>query len=195
MGQHFGHKTDEHFGRGLIVLLKKLNISSVTDFGCGNGAYVSLIYKHGIIADGFDGNPETGQLDISGGHCIGPVDLTSELLRPWNLSDAVISIEVGEHIPVHLSESFINNLAGNARKVIILSWGIPGQGGKGHVNGQTAKAIAEKMQERGWMKNEKFTMFLQEIAQFHYLKRNLQVFYKCGSVEMCTEFLNIDLTY
>ena len=116
---------------------------------------VKMLIYFGIEAYGYDGNPETRKLDTSGGHCIGPVDITSP--QSWKETDAAMSIEVAEHIPAHLEEAFLTNLVNSARKLIILSWGTPGQGGQGHVNGQTAEAVEEKMKKRGWRKNIEHT--------------------------------------
>ena len=56
---------------------RERGISSLTDFGCGTGGYVKMLSYAGLYARGFDGNPKTGQLDVSGGLCKGPVDLRS----------------------------------------------------------------------------------------------------------------------
>ena len=168
---------DEKFGRALILLLKKLNISSLTDLGCGNGGYVNLLANFaGITAYGFDGNPYTNTLDISGGNCIGPIDITSDYL--WNQTDVAMSIEVAEHIPAYLEGKFLKNLVGIARKIIILSWDTPGKRGIGQVNGQTAKSVEDKMRHLGWTKNEKHTQYLKNNATYRWLKRNIQVFEK-----------------
>ena len=168
---------DEKLGRALVLLLKKLNISSLTDLGCGNGGYVNLLANFaGITAYGFDGNPYTNTLDISRGHCIGPIDITSDYL--WNQTDAAISIEVAEHIPAYLEGKFLKNLVGIARKIIILSWDTPGKRGIGQVNGQTAKSVEDKMRHLGWTKNEKHTQYLKTNATYRWLKRNIQVFEK-----------------
>ena len=61
-----------------------------------------------ISAHGFDGNPNTKELDVSGGLCVGPIDLTEE--RTWNVTDAAMSIEVAEHIPEQFVANFVKNL-------------------------------------------------------------------------------------
>ena len=73
---------------------------------------------------------------------------------------------------------YLNHLVGSARKVIILSWGHPGQAGEGHVNGRTKKAVEQKMKERGWKKNEIHTERLQLAATAPWIKSNVQVFDK-----------------
>ena len=68
------------------------NIASVTDLGCGTGGYEKIISAAKIKIQGFDGNPETRSLDVSGGLCQGPIDLTEE--KFWEETDAAMSIEV-----------------------------------------------------------------------------------------------------
>ena len=54
--------------------------------------------------------------------------------------------------PVHLSKSSSMVSAGSARRMVIVSWGRPGQDGEGHVNGQSPEAVEGKMRGRGWEK-------------------------------------------
>ena len=170
----FHHIVDTSFGSALARMLKQNNITSVTDLGCGTGSYVEMISELGIKAQGFDGNPDTKTLDSSGGLCVGPVDLTKE--RFWNATDAVISIEVGEHIPAELEAAFLDNVADSARRMVILTWAPPDQGGEGHVNGHTAEDIELKMKGRGWEKNENLTHDLKRSAEIWWIRNNLQVF-------------------
>ena len=175
-GKSFHHATDNNFGKALITLLKDQKISSVTDLGCGTGDYVKRIAGSAISVQGFDGNPKTAELDVSGGLCVGPVDLTKE--RTWKMTDAAMSFEVAEHIPAQFEDKFVDNLVSSARDLVILSWAVPGQGGEGHVNGKTAVAVNQKMKERGWEKNKGFTSKLQSSATLPWIRANVQVFIK-----------------
>src|SRR5471030_400678 len=68
---------------------------SVCDFGCGLGKYVAWLRTRGFECDGFDGNPNTNTL--TGGMC-----RSLNLAEPVQLDnkyDAVICLEVGEHVP------------------------------------------------------------------------------------------------
>ena len=62
--------------------------------------------------DGHESRPSTAELDTSGGLCTGPVDLAAKERSPtwWNVTDAAMSIEVGEHIPAQFEANFVNNL-------------------------------------------------------------------------------------
>jgi hypothetical protein len=53
---------------------------------------------------------------------------------PHEISDWVMSLEVGEHIDAKYESTFVDNLHRANRKGIILSWGLVGQGGHSHVN-------------------------------------------------------------
>ena len=77
-----------------------------------------------------------------------------------------MSIEVGEHIPAELESKFLNNLVNSARRMVVLTWAMPGQGGEGHVNGQTAEAIVEKMKIREGVNNKYFREFRMPFEQF-----------------------------
>ena len=170
----FTHMIDYKFAASLLYILVQNNIASITDLGCGTGHYVKMIEDLDIKTQGFDGNPDTKKWDVSGGLCVGPVDIVEK--KFWNVTDAAMSIEVAEHIPAEYEEAFINNLVNSARHFIFLSWGVPGQGGEGHVNGQWGVDVVQKMKKRGWERNDKYTNMLQKDASFDWLKKNVQVF-------------------
>ena len=156
-------RRENGLAKTLVILLEKLNISSVRDFGCGNGGYVEVLINSGIKAYNFDGNLDTRKIFTPGGHCIGPLDVTSQ--QSWNETDAAVSIEQ----PVILRswevmDTYLTNLVNNAQKLVILSWGRSGQGGEGQVNGQTAKDLEEKMKKHGSTTNKKHTFFLHAIC-------------------------------
>ena len=171
----------------LVILLDKLNISSVRDFGCGNDGYVEASINSGIKTYGFDGNLDTRKLNTPGDHCIGPLDVTS--LQSWNQKDAAVSIELEEVRSHHVMDTYLTNLVNNAQKLVILSWGRSGQGGEGQVNGQTAKDLEEKMKKYGSKTNKRHTFFLHAICNkysINNIKSNVQVSKKCDSGNECT---------
>ena len=154
--------------------MKKNNIASITDMGCGTGHYVKFFEESQIKSQGFDGNPDTQKYDVSEGLCVGPVDITEK--KFWDETDAAMSLEVAEHIPAEYEQAFISNLVNSARHLIFLSWGVPGQGGESHVNGQWGSDVVKKMNQSGWERNDFYTNMLQKDASFDWLKKNVQVF-------------------
>ena len=112
---------------------------------------------------------------MSGGLCVGGVDLSAPM--NWEPADLAMSIEVGEHIPKEYEETFIDNIVKSAKKMIVLTWAAPGQGGEGHVNNQTPEYIASQIEKRGkFRKNDQLTQRLKNNATVPWIKSNLQVF-------------------
>merc|ERR1711959_250741 len=66
-------------------------------------------------------------------------------MREIGQTDWVVSIEVGEHIEKAKEQAFLDNLATVARRGVILSWGVPGQTGYGHVNCQSNEYVVEQL--------------------------------------------------
>ena len=58
----------------------------------------------------------------------------SQRVNLEQIYDYVQSFEVGEHIFSDFEDNFIYNIAQHAKKGILLSWSIVGQGGYMHVN-------------------------------------------------------------
>jgi cyclopropane fatty-acyl-phospholipid synthase-like methyltransferase len=136
-----GHYNDSTLAEGLISFFRSESVSSLADFGCGNGYYVKRLLDHDISSIGFDGNPNT---PIMTNNTCKVLDLSI----PYKFQEAfdwVISLEVGEHLPKQFEDIFLDNLHNNNRNGIILSWAIKGQGGIGHVNEQNNDYIKKKV--------------------------------------------------
>lgn len=144
------------------------------DIGCGTGAYTRILNEHGIACVGFDGNPHTKAL--SGGLC--DVADFSEPHAPSTTYDLVLSLEVGEHIPVQFEQVFLDNLVRYARSRIILSWAIPGQSGTGHVNCRDNAYIIEQMRRRGFTHRPLLSESLRAVVtqDLWWFKQTLMVF-------------------
>ena len=95
----------------------------------------------------------------------------------WEPADAAISIEVGEHIPREHEKTFFDNIVKSAKKMIVLTWAVPGQVGEGHVNNRTPEYVAHEIEKRGkFRRNVQLTQRLRQIATVEWIKSNLQVF-------------------
>ena len=95
----FTHLIDNRFGESLVFILQQYKISSITDLGCGTGAYVRMFEDQNIKTQGFDGNPDTKKWDVSGGLCVGqmlpcPLRLLSTSLRSMRKPLSTISSTV-----------------------------------------------------------------------------------------------------
>jgi cyclopropane fatty-acyl-phospholipid synthase-like methyltransferase len=157
----------------IIAHIKKNNIKSVYDFGCGNGDYLHEITKYNpkIAATGFEGHI----IDVSFKNVI-----KKDLVEPFDMPpvDLVISIEVGEHIPKEFEQIFIDNITKSATKNIILSWAIVGQGGMGHINCQNNDYIISEVTKRGWVFDVETTAIVREKMPPLWIKNTIMFFNK-----------------
>jgi cyclopropane fatty-acyl-phospholipid synthase-like methyltransferase len=169
-----GHYYDKTFINELLIFLKKENVKTLVDLGCGDGKYVKTIKEHGISADGFDGNPSTPAY-------------TNNLCQVLDLSvpyqfkekyDWVLSLEVGEHLPKQFEDIFIGNLHNNNKYGIILSWAVKGQGGYGHFNEQNNDYIKSKICSLGYTNDIDSENALREHSTLYWFKNTIMVFRK-----------------
>lgn len=175
-----GHCYDEGLAAGLLRLLSLMGVHNIADFGCGPGWYVALLRKQGYNVEGYDGNPNVAKISSllfsDDFHCQ-CVDFTEELEadEPFDL---IISIEIGEHIPIQWEDVYIKNLTRNTRKYIILSWAIENQYGDGHVNCHANDYIIEKLYNQGFILNRPASTYLREKASQWWFKNTIMVFDK-----------------
>jgi hypothetical protein len=166
------HSNDALLSWTLAKYLKAEGCLSLVDFGCGLADYVKQLVRSGIPAIGYDGNPFTEQLSDGFGMVL---DLSVPVALPTRF-DWVMSLEVGEHLPVIYEQIFLNTLCRHACRGIILSWAIPGQGGHGHVNERTPDYIRQQLHQRGWTLDVKDTAGLRNAATLPWFKNTLTVF-------------------
>lgn len=167
-----GHFFDKNLSKKIIEILKSEKIKTVVDLGCGKGEYAQQIMQEKIQCDCYDGNPNTEL--FSNGLCK-VIDLTN----PINLKyECVISLEVGEHIPNEYEQIFLNNLINSSEKIIILSWAILGQSGRGHVNNRNNDYIEQKFKEKSWIRNKEKENILRKGSTLPWFKNTLMVYEK-----------------
>lgn len=148
-------------------------IETAVDVGCGNGSYTNSLNAAGIKCAGYDGSPSTRE--IAGKHCG-----TKDFSDPVDIGqyDLVLSLEVGEHIPVQYEQTFIDNLCKAARQYICLSWAVEGQGGTGHVNCRNNDYVIAEMKKRGFGLEGESTTALRKAASIPWFRNTIMVFSK-----------------
>jgi SAM-dependent methyltransferase len=131
------------------LLVSTIRPASVIDVGCGDGAWLHVFERHGVVdVCGVDGSyVPSSQLRISE-HAFRAADL-SHAFRLERRFDLALSLEVGEHLPVASAPEFIDSLVRLA-SVVVFSAAIPGQGGTNHVNEQWQGYWAALFEERGY---------------------------------------------
>jgi cyclopropane fatty-acyl-phospholipid synthase-like methyltransferase len=144
-----GHVHDLSICAAICQYLADKQAITVVDFGCGLGDYAKAFKAKGHKVEAYDGNPNTESLT-------GGIGKVLDLSKPFYLSkkfDVVLSLEVGEHIPKEFEQQFIDNITKHAKKHLIISWAIVGQGGDGHVNCANNDYIIGQIVDRGFKHN------------------------------------------
>lgn len=165
------HEYDASLAEKLVFLFAPCE--SIVDIGCGNGKYVMNFLAHGISCKGYDGSPLTPEL--SGGLCE-----TMDFSQPVDIGkfDMVLSLEVGEHIPVQYEQIFIDNLCNASKYLILMSWAVEGQPGIGHVNCRSNEYIIAEVEKRGFKYTPKTSELLRKISSLPWFKNTLMFFVK-----------------
>lgn len=149
---------------------------SVADLGCGTGKYTRIFKAFGWpVVDGYEGSKEAIDRGVY------PDVYLCDLSKPFPYDrkyDLVISLEVGEHIPKEREQIFIDNVCKIALNDVVLSWAIPGQGGRGHFNEQPNEYIIGEMEKRGFKYNRKWSMWIREHVFFRWFRNTLMIFKK-----------------
>ncbi len=169
------HTFDEPLADVLAKFLLDEKAESVMDVGCGSGDYVRHLRKAGLQIWGVDGNPKTAEF------CEGCE--TADILgdRRW-VSDWVLCLEVGEHIPPKYETQFIQVITEGARTGIVLSW-FPMEGhGIGHFNPKPNEYVKSQMAERGFKSDEEAQEKLRKAATLWWFSLSLMVFRRNGYV-------------
>ena len=165
------HQCDIPLCDAIISILK--DMKSIIDVGCGNGGYTKHLIDNGFECVGYDGSPLTPE--ISDGLC-GVMDFS----QPVEVGefDLVLCLEVGEHVPAHYEQVFIDNLVTAAKQFIVISWATIGQCGSGHVNCQDNQYVIDEFFKRGFAYKEDKTQFLRDNATFWWFENTTMVFEK-----------------
>jgi len=162
------HQFDEPLAEGLSQFFLG---KTVADFGCGHeGYYTKYLKSKGVTTIGFDGNPYTK-------HPLIIADLSKPLILGGKL-DWVLCLELGEHIPEKYESALLHNCVSNSAEGIVMSWAIPGQNGRGHVNCRSNEYVKEKLDLLGYDNDEDTQSELRSASTLPWFKNTLMVFNK-----------------
>lgn len=141
-------RPNQHFIDSMASFLILEQVKSLSDFGAGIGLYGAPIVKDfpNLIYNGYDA---AGDIEELTNGWIRYFDLTLPLNLP--VTEWVISIEVGEHIPVEYEGMVVRNFHAHNCKGIILTWADLEQGGDGHVNNHSRNYLIESFKDLGYI--------------------------------------------
>ena len=155
-------------------VFRKENVSSVSDYGAGIGQYAVELKRAmpNLMYYGYDGagDVETYTLGL-----LYWFDLTQPLNNP--VTDWVMSLEVGEHIPSKYEGMFVRNLHMHNCKGIILSWGVIGQKGVNHINNHSNEYVSSIFDELGYKRDADLETLLRcEDKDHRWFQKSVMVF-------------------
>jgi hypothetical protein len=144
---HDHHAHSPELACWIYNFLKSKNQTDVQiyDFGCGLGNYLEKLKENGF--DKLTGY-EAEIPDKKVFENIKKYDLTIPIDLP--IKGNILSLEVGEHIPIQYMDVYINNISNNCKKYLILSWAMPDQPGHGHVNCLENKEVITILEQKGF---------------------------------------------
>jgi len=156
----------------------------VIDVGCGEGWWAKEFERHDCEVIGLDGG-------WHGDHQLGdrfiPHDLANPL--PQHLHgkfDAVVCLEVAEHLRPARARGFIKDLCSLTDGFIVFSAAIPGQGGTGHLNEQWPDYWAHLFNENGHSVNGEYRFTIWDDDRIeNWYRQNLLIAYPArGAVDV-----------
>lgn len=169
------HRHDHYLLAGILKFYTIREPRLVADLGCGDGWYcrmLSRIWKHAVV-HGYEGTPGAASIGVYDD--IFTIDLSK--IRYVDIDyDFVLCLEVGEHIPCKHEQKFLDNVARFAKKDLVMSWAVPGQGGKGHFNEQPNTYILSQMEARGFSHQRKLTALLRKHTERKWFRNTVMSF-------------------
>lgn len=157
------------------------NADSFNDIGCGTGQFVRCLVQSGKVARGYEYSRVARMFARLVGIEVRDFDVSRDFTKLFDpYADVALSLEVGEHIPSHLSRSFVHAIA-LAGEQIVFTAAQPGQKGHGHINCQSKQYWESLFIKEGFIKSPtKEKAFIELLSQDSrlspFLRENLQVF-------------------
>eukprot|EP01036_Dinobryon_divergens_P030171 gene30171-39368_t len=171
------------FDKGLAEEMSSLMLGSqssdvsVVDFGCGLGLYGQYFKTSSkrIAWTGYDGSENIE--NVTSGF-VKFIDLAEPKFLGKNY-DWAMSVEVAEHLPMHLESNFLYMMHVHNKMGMVITWAVPGQGGHHHVNCQSnsyVKCVMTKL--LNYTVVEEVNNKLKSVATLHWIKSTAMVFFK-----------------
>jgi SAM-dependent methyltransferase len=149
------HAHSEELAAMLIDYLPK--DQPVIDLGCGKAFYLAKLAEYGFECQGVEGLELNNFLhnDV----------VIHDLTKPIQLSKkgSVLCLEVMEHVPEWAEQTLLDSIDRHCTNNLILSWGLPGQAGIGHINLKPQAYAIEQMEARGFGYCEKASLKAQAL--------------------------------
>ena len=131
------------------VVMQLTGCQSVVDLGCGQGNWLAAFQERGLKdLRGYDGEYVNPDRLLIPREWFVKADL-SQPLKVNRRFDLAMSLEVVEHLPPAVSDSFIDLLT-SLSPVVLFSGSLPHQDGTGHINERWVEDWVEMFRRRGY---------------------------------------------
>ena len=152
----------------------------VIDVGCGTGALLAALKQAGCETLGLEYSEAGLNFCRTRGLDVRKFNLERDVWTEQGRSfDVVTSIEVAEHLPAPIADSYVALLTRLA-PVLVFTAATPGQGGVDHVNEQPHEYWIRKFEARGHQfdpeRSERWRRELREAGAANWYSRNLMIF-------------------
>lgn len=146
----------------------------VFDFGCGLGTYSKYLRDVGFADVTAIEGEDLGELFETE---VLVQDLTETVMIGKDAGN-VICLEVAEHIPVIHMTDLLCNIEHYCNHWLILSWGIVGQDGYGHVNCMDNYEVIGRMNRLGFRLDHEMTKSARAVIEDHcsWFRNSLLIF-------------------
>lgn len=135
--------------RVLEPIIKRLNVKSIIDFGCGTGTWLFAAEMLSVNkVYGIDGDYINRSMLLIDENDFHAHDLTAPIECPEKY-DLAISMEVGEHLPPEASSTYIKSICSSS-DLVLFSAAHVGQGGDRHINEQPFSFWNKLFMENGY---------------------------------------------
>lgn len=163
-----------HDDKGSLAwAMKKYNVKSMLDIGCGQGCQTALAQKLGIDAYGIDGDFAIKRKFpnfILHDYTTGPYDFKDQTF------DLVWSVEFVEHVEEEYLPNFMKNM--QLGKTVIMTFAPPGKAGHHHVNCRPAEYWIDIFKQYGFKHDVEGTAELKKACTMtkNFIRDNGMVF-------------------
>lgn len=154
--------------------------SSVIDFGCGVGLYLSFFQQKGITVQGVEGATKALNYSKIDKNLIEIHDLQKPY-EPTEFYDLALCIEVAEHLPEEAADTLVDSLC-KSTNTIFFTAATPGQGGTHHINEQPRQYWIEKFRDNNYKLDKKDMELIRKqvnIKETNWVLENMFVFKNC----------------
>ena len=156
-------------------LIKKFDLHSMIDIGCGVGKNARWFLEHGLSIYGVEGFPDYIRHTVLPLGRVFAHDYTKGPLTLAEIVDLGWSSEFVEHV----EEQYVPNFMATFKccRYVCMTHATPGQGGYHHVNEQPGDYWITRMQDAGFRHLEEDSAWMQSTGpNTHYGRRTLMLF-------------------